>query len=172
MKRTTIILALFIIPFLAGAQDFIDEVFNKYSGSDNFTSIVIGKDLLDFAFSMDKDNEIDKLKGKISDLKILVSNDQHESGNIGFTNEIRSALEKNNYLSLMEIKDGKDKVNFYVKKDNDIITHLILLAKEENEEILLSLKGQFSKKDLAELGKCTKHEGSFHHLSYLKSVDK
>lgn len=172
MKRTIIILSIFIIPLFAGAQDFIDDVFNKYSGSNDFTSIVIGKDLLDFAFSIDKENDKDNLKGKISDLKILVSEKHDGLNNNSFTNEIRNSLDKNSYLSLMEIKDGKDKVNFYVKKNNDIIVHLILLATGDSEEVLISLKGQFTKQDLSDIGRSCKGEGSFHHLSRLSKIEK
>jgi len=167
MKRFVIILAFFVFPFWASAQDFIDEVFSKYSGKDGFTSIVISKDLLNFAFNAENDNSIEKLKGKISDLKILIS-DNHQSGvSLNFTDEIRNTINKNSYLSLMEILDGKNKVNFYVKKDNDKIVHLLLLAAEDDEQVVISLKGQFTMKELVEIGKDSEH-GSLHHLSYLK----
>ena len=165
------LLALSALPFLAGAQDFIDDVFNKYSGKDNFTSIVISKDLLDFAFTIDKSKDLDKLKGKISDLKILISDNKGENS-IGFTSEIRDNLNKNSYLSLIEILDGKTKVNFYVKKDNDKIVHLLLLATEKDSEVLLSLKGQFTMKELVEIGNDSNSHGSFHHLSYLKNLER
>lgn len=71
MKRLLFAAALFALPLFAGAQDFVDEVFNKYSGNQNFTSIVISKNLLDFAFTVDKENDLNRLKGKISDLKFL-----------------------------------------------------------------------------------------------------
>jgi hypothetical protein len=171
MKRIIFLLALSVLPFLAGAQDFIDDLFNRYSGKDNFTSIVISKDLLDFAFNLDKDKDLDKLKGKISDLKILIS--EHKNGSlVGFTNEIRDNLNKDSYLSLIEILDGKTKVSFYAQKDNDKIVHLLLLATEEDQDVLLSLKGQFTMKDLAELGNNSNNHGSFHHLSYLKNLDE
>ncbi|MHC1704633.1 MAG: DUF4252 domain-containing protein [Tenuifilaceae bacterium] len=171
MKRTFIILSFIIFPLLAEAQDVIDAVFKKYSGSDSFTSIIISKDLLDFAFAINNDKDIDKIKGKISGLKILVSENQR-TGNIGFTSEIQEAIEKNSFLNLMEIRDGKSKVNIYAKKNEDKIVHLVLLAIEDDEEILLSLRGEFSTKDLAELGRNSGHNGSFHHLSYLRDLEK
>jgi hypothetical protein len=157
MKRTLIILSFIIFPLLLEAQDVIDAVFKKYSGSDNF--------------SIDNDKDIDKIKGKISDLKILISEHQ-KSENIDFTNEIRDAIDKNSFMNLMEIRDGKSKVNIYAKKNVDKIVHLILLANEEDEEVLLSIKGEFSTKDLIELGRNSNHDGSFHHLSYLRDLEK
>lgn len=172
MKKVLFILLLAILPFFAGAQDFIDNLFSKYAGKENFTSIVISKDLLDFAFSFDKqDSGIEQLKGKISDLKILISNDPKSDVSDGFTTEIMTNINKNNYLSLMEILDGKEKVNFYIKKENDKIVHLLLIAFEENEKVILSLKGKFTMKDLAEIGKDS-HDGSLHQLSHLKNIDK
>lgn len=169
MKRLLFAAAFFALPLFAGAQDFVDEVFSKYSGNQNFTSIVISKNLLDFAFTVDKENDLNRLKGKISDLKILVS--EHKADvNLKFTDEIRSNLNKNEYMSLIEIKDGKTKVNFYVKKNGDKIVHLLLLASETDQDVLLSLTGEFTMKDLSEIGKSVKGDGSFHHLSYLKNV--
>lgn len=169
MKRLLFAASLFVLPLLAGAQDFVDDVFSKYSGNQNFTSIVISKNLLDFAFTIDKENDLNRLKGKISDLKILVSEHKTEL-NLKFTDEIRNSLNKNEYMSLIEIRDGKTKVNFYVKKNGDKIVHLLLLASEVDQDVLLSLSGEFTMKDLSELGKCVKGDGSFHHLSYLKNV--
>ncbi|NOU17957.1 MAG: DUF4252 domain-containing protein [Bacteroidales bacterium] len=172
MKRIIIILSFSMLPILAGAQDFIDDLFRKYSGNDGFTSIVINKDLLDFAFIINNDKDIDKLKGKISDLRILISDEHQQGNNSTFKDEIKNSITKNNYQCLIEILDGKNKVNFYVKKDNDKIIHLILIASENNEEVLLSLKGQFTMKELIEMGKDSNHQGSFHHLSYLTHLDE
>jgi len=169
MKRLLFAASLFVLPLFAGAQDFVDDVFTKYSGNQNFTSIVISKNLLDFAFTIDKENDLNRLKGKISDLKILVS-EHKDDVNLKFTDEIRSNLNKNEYMSLIEIKDGKTKVNFYVKKNGDKIVHLLLLASEADQDVLLSLSGEFTMKDLSEIGKCVKGDGSFHHLTYLKNV--
>jgi hypothetical protein len=169
MKRIICILSLLVSPFLVGAQDLVDDLFIKYSGNNNCTSITISKDILDFAFTMNKDR--DKLKGKITDLKILIS-EHHDFDNSEFTNEIKDKLQKNNYISLMEILNGSDKVNLYVKKDNDKIIHLLLLAIEHNEEVFLSLKGSFTVKELAEIGRNADCNGSLSNLSYLKCLDK
>ena len=125
MKRLLFAISLLTFPLFVNAQDFIDELFNKYSGNENFTSIAISKNLLDFAFTIEKGNDSNRLKGKISDLRILVS--EHKSdGNLKFTDEIKSELNKSDYMSLIEIKDGKTKVNFYVKKNGEKIVHLLL----------------------------------------------
>ncbi len=81
MKRIVIILAFLILHFWASSKDFINEVFSKYSRNDGCTSIVINKDLLNFAFTAENDDNIEKLKGKISDLKILISNNQSSKRN-------------------------------------------------------------------------------------------
>ncbi len=167
------IFALSVLPFFAGAQNFIDELFNKYSGNENVTSIVISKNLFDFAFAMDndKDGKLEKLKGKISDLKILVS--ENKNGlSPKFTEEIKGYIGKDSFLTLIEIIDGKKKVNLYVKKNDDKIVNLLLLSKEENQEVMLSLQGQFTMKELAELGRDANVNGSFHHLLYLKNIEK
>lgn len=168
-----IVLSLLVFPFFAVAQGYIDDLFRKYSGNENFTSIVISKNLLDFVFALDKhqDSKINKVKGKISDLKILISN--NKSGlSPKFINEIKDNIDDDGFLTLIEIIDGNKKVNLYAKKDNDKIVHLLLLAKEVDQEVMLSLQGNFSMKELAELGRGTNIDGSFHHLTYLKDLEK
>jgi hypothetical protein len=180
MKKLFVILAIFVLPLWACAQDFIDDVFNKYSGKDGFTSIVISNELLNFAFALDwgngneKDSEknIDVRKGKVTDLKILVSKRHNDEERIDFISAIKGSFNKNSYLSLMEILDGKNKVNIYAKKDADKIVHLLLLATDDGEQVLLSLKGNFTLKDLVELGKNCNDNESFHDLTYLKSLEK
>lgn len=168
MKRIILFVTLLSVPFFSVAQDFITDIFSKYSGRDNFTCISINKSLLNLALAFDAD--CDKLMGKISDIQILVSENEFNEG-ISFTNEIIENLNKSNFVSLMEIRDGHNKINFYVKKDNEIINHLILLAKEDDEEVFLSLKGKFTLKELAEIGKSSNDHGNFHHLSFLKDID-
>jgi len=174
MKKVLVILAISILPFWACAQDFIDDVFNKYSGKDGFTSIVISNELLNFAFALENDSiqGSDALKGKISDLKILVSKNHGGDGKIDFISDIKNNFNKNSYVSLMEILDGKSKVNFYVKKENEKIVHLLLLATDDGEQVLLSLKGNFTLKDLIEIGKNSHEHGGIRQLSYLKNLEK
>lgn len=173
MKRMIFILALLVFPFISGAQDYIDDLFNKYSGNENFTSIVISKNLLDFVFSLDKnkDSKLDMIKGKISDLKILIL-DNKRGLSIKFISEIKDNIDKDGFVTLIEIVDRTKKVNLYVKKDNEKVVHLLLLAKESDQEVMLSLQGNFSMKELADLGKGTNINGSFHHLTYLKELEK
>ena len=122
MKRMIFIFALSVFPFFADAQNFIDDLFSKYSGNENFTSIAISKNLLDFVFALDKDKDskLNMVKSKISDLKILIS--ENKNGlNAKFTDEIKDYIGKDRFLTLIEIIDGKKKVNLYVKKNNDQI---------------------------------------------------
>lgn len=158
---------------IVNAQSIIDNLFSKYSGNDNFTSIIVNKSLLDFIFSMDtdKDSKLETLKGKISDLKILIA-DNRNSISAEFAEEVKAYIADDSFMSLMEIIDGKKRVNLYVKKNNDKVVHLLLSAREEKQEVLLSLEGQFTMKDLVQIGRDSKGKGSFGHLSYLKNLDK
>jgi short subunit fatty acids transporter len=169
MKRYFVILAMVFVPLLVNSQGFIDDVFNRYSGKNGFTSVVISPQLFQIIALLDKeDQELQKLSEKLISLKILVSEDK----SLGFTNEIKDRLKNGEYLNLMEVIDGKQKVNFYAKKKGDMISDLLLLAIDENEEVMLSLTGNFKLNELSNLGSSTSSIGGMAHISLLKKLEE
>lgn len=170
MKRAALLILGISISCMSFAQESIDEVFRKYNGKEGYTSIHIGKGLLQLAslFDDDRDADMIKLDGKFDDLRILVA----DSYNQGFTDEIKDLLEKGSFISLMEVIDGQDRVNFYVQKNTDRVSQLILLAIDHNEEVLLSIKGNFTLSELAEFGRGSGRPGHLHHMSLLGKLDE
>ncbi|MFP4556459.1 MAG: DUF4252 domain-containing protein [Bacteroidales bacterium] len=171
MKR---IAALFLIMFSLNlgstfAQPFIDNVFNKYAGKKGFTSVMISPELFKLLSLVDKeDKELKLLSEKIMSLKVLVSEDKA----IGFTNDIRSELSKSDYHSIMEVIDGNQKVNFYIKQEGETISDLILLAIDDNEEVLLAITGNMKMSDLSALGKNGSFGSGTGHLTLLKDLEE
>ncbi|MFO8022292.1 MAG: DUF4252 domain-containing protein [Perlabentimonas sp.] len=171
MKRIAAIVLVLLTMNLgsAFAQPFIDNVFNKYAGKKGFTSVLITPELFKLLSFVDKeDKDLKFLSEKLKSLKILVS----EEKSIGFTNEIRSELSKSDYLSIMEVIDGTQKVNFYIKQDGEVISDLILLAIDENEEVLLAITGNMKMSDLTALGKNGSFGSGTGHLTLLKDLEK
>jgi len=170
MKRAALLVLGISISCMSFAQESIDEVFRKYQGKEGYTSIHISKGLLQLAalFDEDSDTDLKKMDGKLDDLRILVA----DSCSKGLTDEIKGLLEKNSFISLMEVIDGHDKVNFYVQQNNARVSQLVLLATGHDEDVLLSIKGNFTLNELAELGRGSGRHGHLHHMSLLGSLDE
>lgn len=168
MKRAALLLLGISITCLSFAQESIEELFRKYQGKEGYTSIHISKGLLQLAAQFDdSDADLKKLDGKLDDLRILVA----DSYSKGFTGEIKGLLEKGSFISLMEVIDGHGQVNFYVQKNNERVSQLVLLATGPDEDVLLSIKGNFTLNELAELGRGSGRHGYLHHMSILGGLN-
>jgi hypothetical protein len=169
MKSYIVVIMLIVFPILSKSQAFVDEIFSRYSGKSGFTSVVINPQLFKLFAIIDKeDPELKVLSEKFNSLKILVSEDK----SVGFTNEIREKLKKDEYLNLMEIIDGSQKVNFYAKKKGELITDFLLLSIDDKEEVLLSITGNFSLSELSHIGSNSSSGGSMAHLELLKKLEE
>lgn len=169
MKKLLVMATLFI-SFFSYSQDVIDNLFQKYRGKDGFTSVYISKDLLQFVAEFDDDTDLDAINGKLSDLKILVAERGVDNKNIDFTEEVKSLVNNSSFMNMMEVIDGKDKINFYAKKEGEKIVHLIMIAQNHDDEVLLSIKGDFTTRDLVKLGRNSGHHSGLDHLQRLEKV--
>jgi hypothetical protein len=168
MKRLILIQVFLILASVGYGQAFIDDVFNKYTGKQGFTSVVLTPQLFKILSLVDKeDKDLKMLTEKVKSLKILVSEDKR----IGFTDEIRSKMGKENYLNIMEIIDGNQKVNFYVKQNGEVITDFLLLAIDDKEEVLISISGNLNMNDLSKIGNSSKFDSKNSHVSLLKNLE-
>jgi hypothetical protein len=168
MKKIVVIFLVVFTSTLVNAQPFIDDVFNQYSGKPGFTSVNIGNQLFKLISTLDKsDPELQTLTKKLSSIKILVS----EGKSVGFTKAIGEKIAKDDYINIMEVIESDQKVNFYIKQTGEVITDLILLAIDDSEEVLISIKGNFILNDLANLGKSNSILSGDDHLSLLNSLE-
>ena len=80
-------------------------------------------------------------------------------------------MKNTSFVSIMEVIDGRQKVNFYVKQANETITDFILIAIDDNEEVLLSITGNFKLNELANLGSKSALGDNEGRLSLLKKLE-
>ena len=53
----------------------------------------------------------------------------------------------------MRIKDGKDKVTFYVQQENEHIREMLMFADSDDEFVIIRLKGKFTLEDIQKIAK-------------------
>jgi len=172
MKKVNLII-LFMIPVLALSQKSpLNELFDKYSGQEGYTSVHITKYMFQlFAkISDDKeDKEFKEVTSKLDAIKILtVSDDANANQKKTFKDEIIQRLPKSVYKDLMIIKDGKKEITFMIKEDGSKISELVMFVEENNESVLIYLDGDINLKNISKLSKSMKIDG-FEHL---EKVDK
>jgi hypothetical protein len=134
---------------MANGQSAIDDAFNRYAGKEGFTTITIKPWMFKLAsFIAPEDEDLKKLDGKIDSFRLLAS----EDNGVQFTSEIREQMKTQDYFNIMEIVESKSKVNFYVRKKDDVVTDFVMIVSDTTEEVLLNIKGKFSLNDLSKMG--------------------
>ena len=167
MKRTIITLAILCVITLANAQSIIDETFKHYAGKEGFTTLRVNSGIFKLLSMLDPDDaELKTFSKKMGKFRLLASDNKF----VGFTTEIKNKIENDNYLNIMEIVESDGNVNFYIRKNGNIITDFVMLVAQTNEEVMISMTGKFSLDDLSKLGNSTGMNMQSSHMAHLKEI--
>lgn len=155
MKKLVLSLLVILVPLLAiGQNSAVEDLFDKYGGKDGFTTVTINKGLLELAAGLDEDDEELQALAGIKTIKILAVEEDGGVSGVNFYNEVMGKLKKAEYEELMTVDSSDGDVIFLVKKDDDVISELILVAGSENDEnALIYIAGKIKLKDVAKLSK-------------------
>lgn len=169
MKKVILIFsALFLSGFLAAQNTPVDNLFEKYSGKDGFTSIYITSYMFSMFSDLETDDpEFDELVKNLKAIKILAT-DSSFVGNVNFYKEIMDKLPKEQYKELMVIKEKDQDVKFLVNEKNGKIIELLLIAGGKEDNALISIQGNIDLKNISKLSKSIKIDG----LENLEKIDK
>lgn len=167
MKKIIAIVVLAAFPFLLSAQDFVDNMITKYKGEKGFTTVVINSALFDIAAAIDDDEDLQKMKGMIDNIRIIALED-HFSSDINFFNEMKSQVDTKAYVELMTVKEHDNDVVFYVKYSGKEIEELLLVAGGNDDNAIISIKGKINLKELASLSNSV-HISGFEYLDELEN---
>ncbi len=166
MKKLVIILVLSIVPFFINAQDFVDDMIDKYQDKKGFTTVVINSALFDIAAQIDDDEDLQKMKGMIDNIRIIAMED-HYISDVNFFDEMKSQVDTKAYVELMTVKEHDNDVIFYVKYAGENIRELLLVAGGHDDNAIISIKGNINLKDLASLSESV-HIKGFKYLDELE----
>ncbi|PLX16791.1 MAG: hypothetical protein C0597_07705 [Marinilabiliales bacterium] len=167
MKKIIIVMVLAAFPFLINAQDFVDNMISKYQSEKGFTTVVINSALFDIAAAIDDDEDLQKMKGMIDNIRIIAMED-HFKSDINFFDEIKSQVDTKSYVELMTVKEHDNDVVFYVKYNDKDIEELLLVAGGYDDNAVISIKGKINLKELASLSNSV-HISGFEYLDELEN---
>lgn len=169
MRKVILILFVFLFPVMLIAQKSpVDELFDKYSGQEGFTSVYITSYMFSMFSNLETDDpEFDKLIKNLKGIKILATDDNY-SGNANFYNEIIAKLPMEQYKELMVIKEKDQDVKFLVNEKDGKIIELLLIAGGKSDNALISIQGDIDLKNISKLSKSMNISG----LEHLEEIDK
>ncbi len=170
MKRIVFLTVVLFALVLSKAQSPADELFDKYSGKEGFTTVYISKYMFDLFSSFEStDPEAEEMAEVIRNLtgiKILASEKPDES--INFLNEIKRKISKGGYKELMIVKEEKQDIQFLVRENGGKISELLLIVSGGGENVLMSIQGDIDMKNISKLARAMDIEG----MEKLESIDK
>ncbi|MCB2196117.1 MAG: DUF4252 domain-containing protein [Bacteroidetes bacterium] len=167
MKKIIILLALAAFPFLINAQDFVDNLINKYQGEKGFTTVVINSALFDIAAQIDDDEDLQKMKGMIDNIRIIAMEDNFGS-DLNFFDEMKTQVDTKAYVELMTVKEHDNDVVFYAQYSGKDIKELLLVVGGSDENAVISIKGNIDLKQMASLSNSV-HISGFDYLDELEN---
>ncbi|MFQ5446361.1 MAG: DUF4252 domain-containing protein [Saprospiraceae bacterium] len=168
MKYLTILFALFLTAGVATttqaqtSSDAISKYFKKYVDDERFTVVYVSGKMFEMINKMDinlDDDEANAILDVVKDLKGLRILTTEEDG-LKFYNEALSIINKNEYETLMTVREGNsENVQFLVKDSGNTINELLLLVGGKDEEfVLISFIGNIDLDKVGELSKAFKND--------------
>lgn len=149
MKKLLFFAALIVPLCTASGQRSIDRLFDKYSGADGFTTVTIGGSLLNFATSIENDNDEKSIKARITEVRILAQDDKAIRV-VNFLDFIGRDIDLNDYEEFMRVKESHQDLRMLVRSQGRKITEFLLVAGGDDNAII-QIKGNMTFSDAKKL---------------------
>jgi hypothetical protein len=150
MKNLIFLACLLFAGLQANAQSQgIDRFFEKYKSAEGKTNVQIEGDFIKFIANFANDDENEVMK-KITKIRVLVMEEENPVQKSDY-DRLMSDMKSERFEELIKVRDGKDRVDIYVKDESDIITDVAVLVNGEEDFVLLSIEGNLKMSDLKDL---------------------
>ena len=168
-KYVFIITALLISQVINAQTNPIDELFDKYSEKEGFTSVYISGKMLNMLAGMEKESgKPDRILLNLKSIRILSEDDSLSTGRVNFYTELSKQLDLSVYEELMVVKEGQDVTKFLIRQDGDNISELLMISGGREGNTLISIRGEINLKELSSLSRTIGIE----ELDQLEQIEK
>ena len=150
--KTLIYLFALCMSITAFAQNSsIENLFEKYSGQDGFTTVNVSTQLFDLLAKMEpEDEDLQKLASQIKSVRVLASEDHKGENQINFFDELEGQVNFAEYNELLTVKEKDQDVKMLVKEADGIINEFLLIV-GGTDNALVHITGNIDLKTLGEL---------------------
>lgn len=155
MKRLVLTgMLLCIVISIIAQTNPVDEIFDKYSEREGFTSVYISGKMFGLLAGDGKTETGERnLFSKLKSIRILSVEDSLINRSLNFFDELSRKLDLKTYEELMVVRDGKDNTRFLIKQDGDIITELLMISGGPGNNSLILIRGDLDLKTISEISK-------------------
>ena len=164
---------LIILTIMGGLQaaafsqsDAIQRFFDNYVNDDRFTTVNVTSKMFELIYQIEIEELDEDTRDVIRNLDGLrVLSTKFNTGD--FYNEATSKVTSSEYEVLMEVT-GNEKAKFWVREDADLIKELLMIARADDEFIMISFTGDI---DLAKISRIA-DKIDIHGIRHLEKMDK
>ncbi|MDD4748015.1 MAG: DUF4252 domain-containing protein [Salinivirgaceae bacterium] len=167
MKKIALAMLLMITSsMLIGQKITLNQLFDKYSGQDGYTTISISKQMFSiFAAMSPSDSQTDDVIKGLSGIRILV--EEKKIANSEFVNDLK-LLQTSNYKEMMSIKEKDTDLKFLIKMSGLTVSELLMVIIGD-ENVLICIEGDnIDLKTISNISKTIKIDG----LENLEKMNK
>jgi hypothetical protein len=152
-KSVFVITALLICTFIKAQTGPIDELFDKYSEKEGFTSVYISGKMLNMLANLGSESESkDNIMLRIKSIRIL-SQDSLSTEKVNFYAELSKKLDFSVYEELMVVKESQEVTKFLIRQNGNSISELLVVTGGSGGNALISIRGDLNLKELSNLSK-------------------
>jgi hypothetical protein len=167
MKTLAILFTALLLSGVTIAQD-VKDIYTRHLGEGNYTKVVIGKGLFQWAASMadEKDPEAQALKD-LTGIQIYSAEDSNQKDKLpALMADVWKLFDNGNYMEFMRVEEKNEKVVFYFKKANDKIIEMVLVA--EDDATVIQISGIIDPSTISGISKSMNIKG----IEKLEEIDK
>jgi len=153
MKKTFFFIAAILITAVIKAQtNPVDDIFNRYSEKEGFTSVYISGRMLSMLAGLEtKEGNPDNILRRIKSIRILTENDSLAIPKVDLYIELSKKLDMSVYEELMVVKEGREVTKFLILEKDNIISELLVISGGDDGNALISIRGDLNLKEIAQL---------------------
>ena len=169
MKSIFLFIGL-LLPIMVYSQtNPVDELFEKYSGKEGFTTVYISSKMFSmFKSGEQKDADVDNLINKLKSIRILTVEDSALNKKTNFYTELSKKMDFSGYEELMVVKESTGMTKFLIKEKGNIIEELLMITGGTGGNALISIRGDLDLKGISGLSK----KLGIQQLENLEKIDK
>ena len=154
MKRLLFITCLFLPLILQAQTKTVDDLFERYSGKDGFTTVYISSKMFSMFGSLDlEDEDLNNLMNRLKTIRILTVADTTLNKKINFYNEISKKSDFKDYEELMVVIEGDKTTKFFVMQSGKTISELLVISGGKGSNALISIRGDIDLKNISNISK-------------------
>ncbi len=169
MKRYIILFVMFCASVSLFAQNkAIEQLFQKYSDKEGYTSVVITKNMFQLFANVENPTDDDFLR-TVKNLEFIkILSIKGENDGKAFYQDIQAAIPEKDYKELMTIKESDSQVKFLTLEKDGVIKELIMISGGKEESTLIWMAGIIDMKTVGKIAQGIQIDG----MDNLEKADK